>query len=176
MRHLVRFIFLLILYSTQALANETHLVELIVFRQSSENLYSGKVAPDNWALNATHISANMQRTPRLKYLADKLTPEKGYEIILHKAWLQNSPQGSARIALKQGEQHFNHYPIEGTLDFSQGRPHSVLLELWINQFDAHQAIIRSEHFKQGSVLLNEQVTFIDHGNLGALIRIQPQIQ
>ena len=46
MRYLVRFMVLFTLLSTQVLANDTQLVELVVFRQSSDTLTLGqKVQP-----------------------------------------------------------------------------------------------------------------------------------
>ncbi len=174
MRHLIRFMVLFTLLSAQALASETQLVELVVFRQSSDSLPASRVAPDSWANGATPISAEMQRSTRLGHLTEKLTADNGYQILLHSAWLQNSTDDSVRIAVSEGMQHFNHYPVEGTLDFTLDRTSSVLLDLWINQFNADKTLLSSEHFKQKALVPSNQVTFVDHGTLGALIRIQPQ--
>lgn len=174
MRHLVRFILLFTLCSTQALASETQLVELIVFRQSSDGLTASRVAPDTWANAATPITAKMQRSTHLGHLTEKLTPDNGYQVILHRAWLQESNDNSAQIAISEGKEHFGHYPIEGTLDFALDRTSTVQLDLWINQFNADQTLRSSERFKQKALVPNGEVTFVDHGTLGALIRIQPQ--
>lgn len=174
MRYLIRFMILFTLLSTQALANETQLVELVVFRQGSDSLPASRVAPDSWANGATSISAEMQRSTHLGHLTEKLTADKGYQVLLHSAWLQNSRDDSARIAVTEGIQHFNHYPVEGTLNFTLDRTSTVLLDLWINQFNADKTLHSSEHFKQKALVPNNQVTFVDHGTLGALIRIQPQ--
>ncbi len=174
MRHLVHLALLLSLCSTQVLASETQLVELIVFRQSSESLTASRVAPDAWAKNATPIDAKMQRSTHLGHLTEKLTPDNGYQVLLHRAWLQNSTDNSAQIAISAGQEHFAHYPIEGTLDFALDRTSAVQLDLWINQFNADKTLRSSERFKQKALVANGQVTFVDNGTLGALIRIQPQ--
>lgn len=174
MRHLVHSALLLSLCSTQVLASETQLVELIVFRQSSESLTASRVAPDSWANGAIPITAKMQRSTHLGHLTEKLTPNNGYQVLLHRAWLQDSTNNSAQMAISEGEQHFDHYPIEGTLDFALDRTSAVQLDLWINQFNANQTLRSSERFKQKALVPNGKVTFVDNGTLGALIRIQPQ--
>lgn len=174
MRHLVHSALLLSLCSTQVLASETQLVELIVFRQSSESLTASRVAPDSWANGAIPITAKMQRSTHLGHLTEKLTPNNGYQVLLHRAWLQDSTNNSAQMAISEGQQHFDHYPIEGTLDFALDRTSAVQLDLWINQFNANQTLRSSERFKQKALVPNGKVTFVDHGTLGALIRIQPQ--
>lgn len=174
MRHLVHLALLLSLCSTQVLASETQLVELIVFRQSNESLTASRVAPDSWANGATPIDAKMQRSTHLGHLTEKLIPDNGYQVLLHRAWLQSSSDNSAQIAISAGQEHFDHYPIEGTLDFSLDRTSAVQLDLWINQFNADKTLRSSERFKQKTLVPNGKVTFVDHGTLGALIRIQPQ--
>ncbi len=174
MRHLVHSALLLSLCSTQVLASETQLVELIVFRQSSESLTASRVAPDSWANGAIPITAKMQRSTHLGHLTEKLTPNNGYQVLLHRAWLQDSTNNSAQMAISEGQQHFDHYPIEGTLDFALDRTSAVQLDLWINQFNANQTLRSSERFKQKALVPNGKVTFVDNGTLGALIRIQPQ--
>ena len=174
MRYLVRFMVLFTLLSTQVLANDTQLVELVVFRQSSDSLPASRVAPDSWAKGATPISAEMQRSTHLGHLTEKLTADNGYQVLLHSAWLQNSVDDSAQIAVSAGQKHFNHYPVEGTLSFTLDRTSTVLLDIWINQFNPDKTLRSSERFKQKALVPNGQVTFVDHGTLGALIRIQPQ--
>lgn len=173
MRYFVHFILLLSLLSTQALANDSQLVELVVFRQSNETLPASRIAPDDWARNATLITPDMQRTTQLDHLVRKLTPDHGYQVLLHQAWLQNSQEGIAHVAISAGDTYFEHHPIEGHLHFTLDRTNTVQLELWINQFTAEQTLLSSERFKQKAMVANDQVTFIDHSNLGALIRIQP---
>jgi len=79
----------------------------------------------------------------------------------------------AHVAISGGDKYFAHHPVEGRIHFTLDRTNTVQLELWINQFTAEQTLLSSERFKQKARVANDQVTFIDHSNLGALIRIQP---
>ena len=174
MRYLIHFVLLLSLGSAQAFANESQVIELIVFRQSNDSLQANRTAPDNWANGATRVTAEMWRSTQLDLLAKKLTPDNGYQVIMHKAWLQNNDGTTAQVAISDGHAHFQHHPIEGTLTFDLERTSSVQLDLWINQFNPDKTLRSSERFKQKTLVVNGQVTFVDHGNLGALIRIQAQ--
>ena len=174
MRHLIRLMILLSLGSAQVFASDSQVVELIVFRQSSESLPASRVAPDNWANGATMITAQMQRSTQLDLLTKKLTPDNGYQVIMHKAWLQNNDGSTTQVAISDGDAHFQHYPVEGTLSFELERTSSVQLDLWINQFNDDKSLRSSERFKQKTLVANDQVTFIDHSSIGALIRIQAQ--
>ena len=174
MRYLVHLTLLLTLCSTQALANDTQIVELIVFRQSSESLLASGVAPDNWANGATQVTTDMLRSTHLDHLVKKLTPDNGYQVLLHKAWLQTSNGPSVQVAVTEGPESFEHYPIEGTLAMELERTSQVQMDFWINQFNPDATLLSSERFKQSTLVANDQVTFIDHGTLGALIRIHSQ--
>lgn len=174
MRYLIHLALLLSLASAQALATSSQVVELIVFRQSNDSLQTSRVAPDNWANGAARVTADMLRSTQLDLLAKKLTPDNGYQVIMHKAWLQNNDGTSAHVAVNDGPAYFQHYPVEGTISFDLERTSSVQLDLWINQFNADKTLQSSQRFKQTILVANEQVTFIDSGSLGALIRIQAQ--
>ena len=174
MRYLVHLALLLTLCSTQALANDTQLVELIVFRQSSETIPSSQVAPDSWANGATPVTSEMLRSTHLDHLVKKLTPANGYQVLLHKAWLQTSNGTSVQVAVTEGAESFAHYPVEGTVAMELERTSQVQMDFWINQFNPDATLLSSERFKQSALVANDQVTFIDHGTLGALIRIQAQ--
>ena len=174
MRYILHLVLLLTLGSSPAFANDTQLVELIVFRQGDESLTSSAIAPDLWAGQATLISKDMQRSTHLDYLARKLTPEDGYQVLMHQAWLQYSSDGHTAVAIKAGQAHFNHYPIEGTLTFKLARNNKVQLDLWLNQFNADKTLGSSERLTHKATVANDQVTFIDHYPFGVLMRIQPQ--
>ncbi len=174
MRYLVHLALLLTLCSTQALANDTQVVELIIFRQSSQSIPASRVAPDSWSNGATLVSADMLRSTHLDHLVKKLTPKNGYQVLLHKAWLQTSNGPSIQVALSEGQESFEHYPVEGTLAMELDRTSQVQMDFWINQFNPDASLLSSERFKQSTLVANDQVTFIDHGTLGALIRIQSQ--
>lgn len=171
MRHLLHFFLLLSLYSSQTLASEIQQVELIVFRQGNDKLPSSRLAPDDWADAASLITPSLQRSTQLDYLANKLNPDNGYQVLLHQAWLQSS--ADIAVAIKAGPAHFAHHPIEGTLSFKLGKNrHKVAFDLWFNQFNPDTSLQSSERMQQLGTLANAQVSFIDHYPFGALLRIQ----
>ena len=174
MRYMIHFALLFSLCSAQAFAQGTQLVELIVFRQDNASLPVSQLAPDEWAQGATLITRKLQRTTQLDYLAKKLTPDSGYEVLRHQTWLQHSQDATAKVAVMAGPAHFEHYPVEGSLTFSLARNNKVQLDLWFNQFNPDHTLLSSERFKHRATVANDQVTFIDHYPFGALIRIQPQ--
>ncbi len=174
MRYLIHLALLLTLCSTHALANDTQLVELIIFRQSSQTIPASQVAPDNWANGATPVTREMLRSTQLDHFVKKLTPANGYQVLLHKAWLQTSNGTSVQVAVSEGTESFAHYPVEGTISMELERTSQVQMDFWINQFNPDATLLSSERFKQSALVANDQVTFIDHGTLGALIRIQAQ--
>lgn len=174
MRYLVHLALLLTLCSTHALANDTQQVELIIFRQSSQTIPASQVAPDNWANGATPVTREMLRSTQLDHFVKKLTPANGYQVLLHKAWLQTSNGTSVQVAVSEGTESFAHYPVEGTISMELERTSQVQMDFWINQFNPDATLLSSERFKQSALVANDQVTFIDHGTLGALIRIQAQ--
>lgn len=174
MRYLIHLALLLTLCSTHALANDTQQLELIIFRQSSQTIPASQVAPDNWANGATPVTREMLRSTQLDHFVKKLTPANGYQVLLHKAWLQTSNGTSVQVAVSEGTESFAHYPVEGTISMELERTSQVQMDFWINQFNPDATLLSSERFKQSALVANDQVTFIDHGTLGALIRIQAQ--
>lgn len=174
MRYLIHLALLLSLVSTQALASGTQLVELIIFRQDPDRLLTSRVAPDDWAKNSTVISREMQRSPQLSHLVSKLKADPNYQILLHQAWQQSSNDPTVQVAIHAGEAFFDHYPVEGRLAMQLDRTSQVQLDFWINQFNPDATLLSSERFKQSALVANDQITFIDHGSLAALIRIQAQ--
>ena len=171
MRNIFHLALLLIVGSSPVLASSAQQVELIVFRQGSSNLPASHVAPDLWAQGAPMLSRESQRSTQLDYLANKLTAENGYQVVLHQSWLQ--ADGDPAVALTTGPAFFEHYPVQGTLTLSLARHTTVHLDLWLNQFNADKTLLSSERFKHKATVKRDQVTFIDHYPFGALIRIQP---
>lgn len=47
-------------------------------------------------------------------------------------------------------------------------------DFWVNQFDADGLATASERIKHSSRLKNGQLTYLDHGSLGLLIKVTPQ--
>ena len=117
--------------------------------------------------------AGNERPTALDNEAAKLNPGNGYQLLLHKAWSQSIGSSPSRVAVSSGEAQFGHHPVEGTLSFTQERFADLELELWINQFSADGLLDASEHLKIAQRLKDNSLTYLDHGSLGALIRISP---
>lgn len=163
----------LLLLAPAAFAEGLHQVELIVFRQAGEPVPASQVAPDDWAGGAQSLSADNLRGTALNGEAAKLTAANGYQVLLHQAWQQNLGATPSKVALSDGQEQFGHFPVEGNLSLQQARFIDVDADLWINQFDADGLLIGSERLKQGSRLKTGELTFLDHGSLGLLIKISP---
>ncbi|HEY1029633.1 MAG TPA: peptidoglycan binding protein CsiV [Pseudomonas sp.] len=172
MRPLHLIALLLCLLAPSAFAERLYQVELLVFRQAGEPVVAPKVAPDDWAGTALPISGN-ERPTSLDGEAAKLNQSNGYQVLLHKAWSQTLGSNPSRAAISSGETHFGHYPVEGTLNFVQERFTDLDMELWINRFSADGLLETSERLKIAQRLKDNALTYLDHGSLGALIRITP---
>lgn len=168
--HLIPLLFCLL--APSAFAERLYQVELLVFRQAGEPLLAPHIAPDGWAGGALPI-AGSERATTLDGEAAKLNPGNGYRLLLHKAWSQTIGGNPSRVAVSSGEGQFGHYPVEGTLTFSQDRLTDLDVELWINRFSDDGLLEASEQFKVAQRLKDNSLTYLDHGNLGALIRIRP---
>lgn len=163
---------LLCLLAPSAFAERLYQVELLVFRQAGEPVFAPKVAPDDWAGTALPITGN-ERPTTLDGEAAKLNPGSGYQVLLHKAWSQTIGSSPSRVAVSSGEERFGHHVIEGTLSFTQERFADLDLELWINQFSGDGLLESSEHMKVAQRLKDNSLTYLNHGSLGALVRISP---
>lgn len=158
----------------QAANNSAH-VELIIFRQGDmQARYDSKVAPDNWAADSQHLQPSQLRSSLLENPVSKLVPANGYSILLHRTWQQDAANGTVRVALSSGDEVFGHHPVEGTLTLEQDQSNKVTLDFWINQFKADGNLQRSERLLQSMSVPYNELTYIDYGDLGALVRIQPQ--
>lgn len=167
-------VLLTLLCSTSALAERLYQVEAIVFRQSGELLSAGQLPPDNWAQDAIPVDGNTSRSTSLNSEAAKLSPGNGYQVLLHQAWTQSVGDAStSRVAIHSGSESFGHYPVQGTLSLKQGRLIELDSDIWVNQFDAG-VLSDSERIKQSIRLKNNELTFLDNGSLGLLIRVSAQ--
>lgn len=162
-----------LLSSTVALAESLYEVEVIVFRQAATPISAGQLPPDNWAQNALPVDGSNSRSTALNAVAGKLSPSSGYQVLLHKAWSQSLGESSSRVAISTGEEQFGHYPVEGSLSLKAGRVIELDSDIWVNQLDASGTITDSERIKQSSRLKSGELTFVDNGSLGLLIRISP---
>lgn len=168
-RHLA---LLLALVAPASFADGLYQVELIVFRQAGDPVPASQPAPDDWALGAQSIDAS-ERGPALGDVAAKLNPNQGYQVLLHKAWSQNLSAVPSKVALSSGDAQFGHHPVEGTVTLTQVRFTDAAVELWINQFDNAGLLTGSERVKQTARLKNGELTYLDHSNIGLLIKIVP---
>ena len=171
---LLRFLPLLLsLLSPLALADRLYEVELIVFRQSGQVLPASQPAPDDWGSGARVLDAGSERPPALSGEAARLTPAKGYEVLLHQAWQQSLGSAPSSVAFSNGEASFSHHPVQGTLEMKAVRFVDLEARVWVNQFDADGLLSGSEQLKQSARLKNGELTYLDHGSIGALIRVRP---
>ncbi|PAU66396.1 hypothetical protein BZL41_01965 [Pseudomonas sp. PIC25] len=170
----LRYIALLLIFlAPTAFADRLYQVELILFRQAGETIPSSQPAPEDWAAGAQRLGAGSERATALNNEAAKLTPANGYQVLLHQAWQQMLGATPSKIIVSTGQEQFGHFPVEGTLSMNQNRLVDLEAEFWVNQFDADGVLVGSEYMKQGSRLKNGELTYLDHGSLGLLIRVSP---
>ncbi|MDA7087788.1 CsiV family protein [Pseudomonas sp. SA3-5] len=162
-----------LLSTTAAFAETMYQIEVIVFRQTTQQLSAARPAPDDWAQGALPIAPSQERNTSLNNEAGKLTPANGYQVLLHKAWAQSIGASPSRVALSTGPEHFGHFPIEGTLDLQQDRLIDLNTNLWVNRFDDSGLLSGSELLKYSVRLQSGELTYLDHGSLGLLVRISP---
>ena len=167
-RHLT---LLLCLLASQAFADGLFQIEVLVFRQGGEALSSSQPAPDDWAVGAAPIAGN-ERGTALNDEAAKLNPGNGYEVLLHKAWAQNLAAVPTKSALSTGNEQFGHYPVEGVVGLSeQQRLIDLEADFWINRFDTDGLLTGSERVRQKTRLKLGELTYLDNGSLGVLVKI-----
>jgi hypothetical protein len=166
-------VLLSLLGSATAFAEAMFQVEVIVFRQTTQQLPAARTAPDDWAQGALPIDSSQERTTALNSEANKLNPANGYTVLLHKAWTQSIGTSPASVALSTGVEQFGHFPVEGTLDLKQDRLIDLSANLWVNQFDTNGSLNSSELIKHSVRLQSGELTYLDHGSFGLLVRISP---
>lgn len=156
-------------------AADSQHIELILFRQGDMQAHPvSQLAPDNWAGNSQHLQPHQLRSSLLEDPVSRLVPDNGYSILLHRVWQQDGSDQPARIALSSGDNIFGHHPVEGVLTLQQERSNRIQLDFWINRFKADGNLDSSERLLQSATVPFNELTYIDYGDLGALIRIQPQ--
>ncbi len=164
---------LLSLVAPMAFADGLYQVELIIFRQAGEAIPASQTAPDDWAAGVQGSAADNARGTALNGEAAKLNQNNGYTVLLHQAWQQSMGEAPTKIAVNTGNQQFGHYPVEGTLTLKQARFVDLEADFWLNQFDATGTLTASERLKRTARLKTGELTYLDHTNLGMLIRISP---
>ncbi len=162
-----------LLGSNAAMAERLHQVEVIVFRQSGEPGSGGQLPPDNWAQNALPVDANSSRALALTSEASKLNPANGYQVLLHQAWSQSLGDSTSSVAISTSNEQFGHYPVQGRISLSGDSLIELDSDIWVNQFDQSGILNASERIKQSRRLKSGELTFVDNGSLGLLIRVSP---
>jgi hypothetical protein len=170
---LLPLILLSLLGSNAAMAERLYQVEVIVFRQSGENIPTGQPSPDNWAQNALPIDASSSRSPALTNEASKLNPANGYQVLLHQAWSQGIGGSPSSAAISTGNEQFGHYPVQGRISLRGDNLIELDCDIWVNQFDQSGILNASERIRQSRRLKSGELTFVDNGSLGLLIRVSP---
>lgn len=166
-------VLLCLLGSNAALAERLYQVEVIVFRQSSETASASQLPPADWAQNALPVDASNSRSPALTNEASKLNPANGYQVLLHQAWSQGIGDSSSSVAISTGSEQFGHYPVQGRISLRGDRLIEFDCDIWINQFEQSGSLTASERIKQSRRLKSAELTFVDNGSLGLLIRVSP---
>lgn len=146
-------------------------VELLLFRQAEAPLIASQPPSPNWASNAKLLTERNEVPLSLAESASRLKPEQGYQILLHKAWRQPMSGSGASMAVKIGQSQFEFAPIQGRFQLSLGDQISVDADVWVNQFDEQGRINACEHIDQKFKIRANEVRYLDHGSLGALIKI-----
>lgn len=163
---------LLALLAPAALADRLYEVELILFRQASP-LPASQPAPEDWASGATRIGIESLRSTSLDSEASRLNASQHYQVLLHQAWQQPVQGPATKVAISSGEPSFEQYPAQGVISLTLGDTLDLNVDLWVNQLDEHGLLLQSERLRQESRMKAGELTYLDHGSLGALIRVRP---
>nr|WP_272890414.1 CsiV family protein [Stutzerimonas stutzeri] len=162
---------LLALCTPPAFAEALYRVEVLLFRHDAP-LQASQRAPVDWAKGAHMLERSAERQPVLEAVAERLSAEPGYQLLLHRAWRQPITDNSKAIALHQGQRHFEHYPIQGVLQLRPGRYMQTDVTFWINRFGDYGQLLASERLTQRVRLVPGRLTYIDHDSLGLLIELK----
>lgn len=171
---LLSFILVTVLASVFSLAAQAASmiqVEVVVFRHANTPLVASLPPSHNWATGASVLIERNEVPAFLNDAVAKLTPDQGYAVLLHKAWRQNLTGNTADLAFKMGQPRFELSPIQGRLQVSLGDQITVTANFWVNQFDEQGQITASEHIDQTFKVRPNEVRYLDHSSLGALVRI-----
>ncbi len=161
---------LLLAVAPASFAETFYQVELIVFRQANP-VNANQATPENWAANTSPLPEQSLRSSALTDMATKLETQMGYKVLLHQAWKQ-AVGSQAGVRFGTGQVSDGHQPVEGTLTLSQGRNLELNLSTWVNRFDSNGFLASSEKLLQQRRFLPDQLIYIDHPSLGALLRVR----
>jgi hypothetical protein len=130
------------------------------------------LAPQAFADGLFQIEVLVFRGTARNDEAAKLNPGNGYEVLLHKAWAQNLSAVPTKAALSTGNEQFGHFPVEGVVGLSeQQRLIDLEADFWINRFDTDGLLTGSERVRQKTRLKLGELTYLDNGSLGVLVKV-----
>lgn len=164
---------LMALLAPTALAERLYEVELIIFRQGSQVLPASQPAAEDWASGANRLGMESQRSTSLDGEVAKLKSSANYQVLLHQAWQQTLRASSERVAFTSGEGSFDQYPVQGVIGLSLAETLELEADIWVNQLDEQGLLLQSERLRQSRRLTPGELTYLDHGSIGALIRARP---
>ncbi|MBB3101742.1 CsiV family protein [Azomonas macrocytogenes] len=166
------FLALLTLGSPLAQAEQFFHVELVFFRYTHAPLDNGQPAPDDWAQGTEPLAASNLQAPRLVQKTLGLTAEKGYTILLHKAWRQELSEIPVNIAVHGTNPRLELFPVQGKLRLNVTKQIDADASFWVNRFDTQGRLIGTESLIQKMRLLHSgELYYLDHGSLGLLIQV-----
>ncbi|CDF85112.1 hypothetical protein PKB_3774 [Pseudomonas knackmussii B13] len=163
----------LALLAPASFADDLYQVELILFQQEGDVVYSSQPAPDDWAKGAQPPAPDSRRPTAMDAQANKLAQAQGYHVLMHKAWKQAITDQPVKISLSEGQEQDGHFPVEGTLTLRQQRFVDTQVDFWINQFGGDGLLEHSQHMVQDVSLKNGVLAYLDHPSLGMLVKVSP---
>jgi len=164
---------LMALLAPTALAERLYEVELILFRQGGQVLPASQPAAEDWASGSDRLGLESQRSTSLDGEAAKLKASGHYQVLLHQAWQRSLRANMERASFTSGEGSFDQYPVQGVIGLSLGETLELDVDIWVNQLDEQGLLLQSERLRQSRRLKAGELTYLDHGSLGALIRVRP---
>lgn len=156
---------------TGAAQASSYLVEVLLFSQPSPSWQHGEAPHWSWADQAVQLEqttrSDLQRIDPTRYQlqrdADRLS-SSGYKVLLHTAW-QQPADADLQIALHQGENQGDLYPVQGLVTLTSERPLEIDLQFWLNRADGSEKL---HHLRR---LRLDETHYLDHQSLGLLVRI-----
>ncbi|TVP90101.1 MAG: hypothetical protein EA348_06835 [Pseudomonadaceae bacterium] len=178
MRALTRSLLVLLsLTAMPALAQTLYQVEVVLFSQSGSALYSAP--PDyRWADDAVWADRDnpadvrpvSDTLLRLNSQADRLR-QNGNTILLHKAWVQPA-DGNLLVAAADGEPLDEVYPVQALVRLQRDRFIELDATFWRNHINRESRnLAASERLRDQRRLRLDEVHYLDHQSIGALVRV-----
>lgn len=157
-----------------AQAQETYIVEVVLFSQPGAQIVAGPTPDPEWDADAASLDSTtrseIRPIDRSRYSLDEKAAQltrQGYKVSMHKAWTQ--PANGSTVAVHEGEGDWI-YSAQGLVSLSQERPLETEVTFWINHATAGAEPV-SERLQQRRRLRLEETHYLDHQSMGMLIRV-----